>query len=433
MLTLFKTFIQQHHLFTLDQVMLLAVSGGRDSVALLHLMNLAGYRFVIAHCNFHIRPNDCDRDQQFVEHLAQQYHCPIHVAQFNTLEDASRLHRSVEEVARDQRYTFFYQLCKEYGYSRIVTGHHKDDSIETFFINLLRGTGISGLHGILPLNGIVARPLLPFSREDINQFVEANHLPFVDDYTNDQDLYKRNQIRHQLIPLLRQLSPNFDSSMTLTMDNLLQTEITYQSYIQELKDRYVTAQSNNHQKITRSSNLTATILYEILKEFGFNYSQAKNCLTAQTGSHFLSSSHKLTVERDCFELQSQTSDLENKVPEINVIPFLITENPLQVLLHPQDGAVVQKDFILLDADKVKLPLHIRHWQVGDRFRPFGMKGSQLLSDYFSTHKFSEQQKTQQWILTDAQDQILWIVGFRASSLYSVSLSTQKVLKVSISL
>ena len=210
MLVRFREFIKKEHLLVEGQRVLLAVSGGRDSVAMCELMSLAGFAFGIAHCNFHLRPGDCDRDEEFVLRLAKKYNVPCYVREFDTVSYASQHSLSIEEAARQLRYGFFDEIAKKESYSAISTAHHRDDAIETFFINLLRGTGISGLHGIKPRNGIVVRPMLAFGRNEIDDFVQEHGLKYVDDYTNMQAIYLRNKIRLNLIPLLREIQPSFE-------------------------------------------------------------------------------------------------------------------------------------------------------------------------------------------------------------------------------
>lgn len=430
MQTLFKSFVEQHHLFTPDQVVLLAVSGGRDSVALLHLMRQSGFQFAIAHCNFHIRPLECDRDQEFVRSLAQSYGVPFHLASFQCLSYAAEHHLSVEQAARQQRYTFFHSLCSSHGYTRIVTGHHADDSMETFFINLLRGTGIAGLHGIRPLQGIVARPLLPFSRQQINEYVATHQLSYVEDSTNASDDYRRNQIRHQLIPLLRQLAPSIDHTLPQTMEHLAQVEEVLLQQVSLLSSTHLQPSSDGKLHLVNFSSLSPVLLYHLLKPYGFNASQTSDLLThSHTGAHFFSSTHQLTVERSFLVLEPLSASPSATPPSVLTQTFLLSEVSLQSLLHPLDGTLPQRHFLLLDADQVSLPLVWRHWSQGDRFRPFGMRGSQLLSDYFSTHKFTHSQRQSQWLLTDAHDHILWIAGHRASALAPVTSLTTSVLKV----
>ena len=239
MLHAFIAHIQQQHLFPTGQEVLIAVSGGIDSVVLSHLMHSAGYPFAIAHCNFHLRPSDCDRDEDFVRRLAASYGVPVHVAQFDTRTHAANHHQSIEQAARNLRYDFFEQLRQQHHYAAILTAHHRDDSTETFFLNLLRGTGIAGLHGILPIQGHIVRPLLPFSRSDIEAYAAQQHLSHVEDSTNASLDYLRNQVRHRLLPLLRELQPAADSTLQQTVLNLQYTEQLYLALLAPIRQQLI--------------------------------------------------------------------------------------------------------------------------------------------------------------------------------------------------
>ena len=239
MLQAFIAHIRQQHLFPTGQQVLLAVSGGIDSVVLTHLMHSAGYPFAIAHCNFHLRPGDCDRDETFVRQLAATYAVPIHVAQFDTASHAASHHQSIEQAARQLRYEYFEQLRLQHGYAAILTAHHRDDSTETFFLNLLRGTGLAGLHGILPVQGHIVRPLLPFGRSDIEAYAAQHRLTHVEDSTNASLDYLRNQVRHRLLPLLRELQPAADHTLQQTILHLQSTERLYQALLAPLQQQLV--------------------------------------------------------------------------------------------------------------------------------------------------------------------------------------------------
>lgn len=421
---IFKQFVEQNGLVIPGQTTLLAVSGGRDSVVLAHLFSEAGYPFAIAHCNFHLRPDQCDSDQRFVEQMALGYGVPFHLAQFDTAAYASQHHLSVEEAAREQRYSFFRATAEACSYPRIATGHHADDSVETFFLNLLRGTGLSGLRGIRPLQGGIIRPLLPFTREQIDKYVAEHRLAYVEDLTNAADLYARNRIRHHLIPVLRELSPRFYDSMSLAMANLSCDEELLDHYSCELRSRlfedcgsHLLVHTDGHAFVSPSE------IYRLLKPYGFGFSHAQSLFSSpQPGARFLSASHSLTVCRDRWILAPiAQGSADEPLPDIGLLsPQILDRDALPTLKTPAGRA-------LFDYYKLQFPLSLRHWREGDRFRPFGMKGSQLVSDYFSTHHFSPLQKRDALLLVDARDTILWIVGHRASSEASVTDDTRRVM------
>ncbi|MBO4751674.1 MAG: tRNA lysidine(34) synthetase TilS [Bacteroidales bacterium] len=410
----------------IKQSFLAAVSGGRDSIVLAELLHRGGYRFEIAHCNFHLRGDESNRDEQFVRDLAKRYEVPCHVAQFDTDAYASEKKISTEMAARELRYEWFEKVRQERGLDLIAVAHHRDDAIETFFINLLRGAGLSGLCGMKAENGHVVRPLLGVSRDEIDRFVADEHLEYVDDHTNATDLYLRNRIRHQLIPLLRELNPSFDSVMAQNLHNLSDANEIYQSAIAAILKDIVTHRSDGIDEIPVASIETLkpqdTLLFELLRPYGFNADTVSEILCGlhgESGRQYLSSTHKLVKDRETLQL----TPLDN----CDVKPVLTISDPM-----PRESIATlktPKDTILCDAKLLKQPLTLRHWHDGDRFYPFGMKGSQLVSDYFSDHKFSLPEKQQAWLLCDADDKIVWVIGHRADGRFAVTGNTMEIIEI----
>ncbi len=466
MLNRFLQFITEQHLFAAGQEVLLAVSGGRDSVVLCHLMQRAGYRYTIAHCNFHLRPGDCDRDEIFVRQLAQQHGVPCHVAQFYTRDTAVQAGTGIEEQARAERYGFFSNLLQQHGYACVATAHHQDDSIETFFLNLLRGTGIGGLHGIRPISsgpkemqGSVVHPLLGFSRADINSYVAEHHLSYVEDYTNRLPDYRRNRIRLQLLPMLRELSPTFDSTMAANIRRFADAEILYRQAVESCRHELLQpldGDAANGRTIPLEALLRLqpqrTLLYELLSPFGFSLGVVDDViegLPRNARQEFHSTTHRLCRERDQLVVQplALLADAGKVIPlplipptadpcEPNRLPLpsailcwsVTTRNPLQEAMQPIKLPPSQACF---DLDKLMQPLHLRHWREGDKFCPFGMKGSKLVSDYFSDNKFTQRQKETTWLLCDAADHILWIAGHRATAVAPIAPHTCHVILFSL--
>ena len=442
MLSRFTDFIRKEHLIAEGQQVLLAVSGGRDSVALAELSSRAGLCFAIAHCNFHLRECDCDRDEQFVRRLAVHYNVPCHVAQFDTNEYAHSHGLSVEEAARELRYSFFEQVCQTNRYDLIATAHPRDDAVETFFINLLRGTGIAGLHGIKLRNGNVIRPMLCFGRADIDSFVRDNNLQYVEDYTNSQPLYLRNRIRLQLIPLLRELSPSFDNTMQDNLGRLAEVESVYRYALQQLHDDLVSTNENQvciDIKKLKKYDFFPTILFELLRPYGFTSSVTADIarsIDGRSGLRFFSDAYCVVKDRDRL-LVVDNSNNSSDYDEVFTIESSCTmlEYPLSLVF--QRGIAgdwplkMSQSEVCFDVDKLKFPLTLRHWRHGDRFRPFGMQGSRLVSDYFTDIKMDVEGKKHVWILCDANDRIIWIVNHRASAIASVTQSTKNILKISL--
>ena len=415
---------------TLDtkKSVLAAVSGGRDSVVLAELLHRGGYRFEIAHCNFHLRGEESNRDEQFVRRMAERYGVPCHVAQFDTDAYASEKKISIEMAARELRYEWFEQVRQERGLDLIAVAHHRDDAIETFFINLLRGTGLSGLCGMKAENGKVVRPLLHISREEIDRFIADEHLDYVDDCTNTSDLYLRNRIRHQLIPLMRELNPSFDSIMEQNLHNLSDANEIYQSTVTAILENIITHRSDGIDEIPVAKIETLkpkdTLLFELLRPYGFNADTVDEILRGihgESGKQYLSPTHKLVKNRETLQIAL----LDNYY----VKPVLTISDPI-----PRGSVAslkTSKDTILCDAKLLKQPLSLRHWHDGDRFHPFGMKGSRLVSDFFSDLKLSIIEKQQQWLLCDADGEIVWLVGMRADGRFAVTGETEEVVRIKV--
>ena len=449
MLQQFVNHVSQQHLLPLGQEVLLAVSGGIDSVVLADLMHSAGYPFAVAHCNFHLRPGDCDRDEQFVRRLADHYGCACHVAQFDTLHYAHAHGYGTEEAARRLRYDWFGQLRRQHGYAAILTAHHRDDAIETLFLNLLRGTGLAGLHGILPRQGHLVRPLLPFSRQQIEEYARQRGLSHVEDVTNASLDYRRNRIRHQLIPLLTQIEPNACANIAATINNLRQTEQLLDALLEHFRPLDGNVVESGKGKVETSptvapsavtfqlSTLNFQLPYALLKPYGFNYATVQQILQPhQSGRQFLSATHRAVIHGNQLILEEiekakpETEDVEIKIETLPAAApdaivgsrFMVHDSPV-----PSDGGAA-----FFDADTVVQPLSLRHWQHGDRFQPLGMGGrSQLVSDYFSDHHYTPAQKAAQLLLTDATGAILWIVGRRTDHPHRVTPGTHTLLRVEV--
>ncbi len=437
MLKQFEAFVNREHLYAEGQQVLLAVSGGRDSVTLCELTARMGQPFAIAHCNFHLRPGDCDRDEAFVRQLADHYNVPIHVVEFDTSAYAQRQGLSIEEAARQQRYDYFEQLCEQEGYPCIATAHHRDDAIETFFINLLRGTGISGLQGIPLRRGKIVRPLLCFSRADIDGFVAENHLPYVDDHTNSETLFLRNRIRLQLIPLLRQWSPSFDDVMSGNLQHLHDAALIYKHQIDSFRQNLLLPEGDGWSipiEPLRQLPAASSVLFELLHPYGFTTSvvdEVYNALDTQSGARFFSPQFQLVKDRDRLYLYP----LGEESPSTYIIPVdsSAVQEPLPLTFcreaPPALPVKLSPNEALFDAERLSLPLHLRRWRQGDRFHPYGMKGSRLVSDLFTEAKLNRVAKGRQWLLCDAEDNILWVVGLRTSAKCIVTTETREVLHV----
>jgi tRNA(Ile)-lysidine synthase len=424
-----SAFIQAEGLLGRGDTVLVALSGGADSVCLLRLLRALEYPVVAAHCHFHLRGEESDRDERFVVELCRQLDVPLQVRHFRTVEYA-RAHRlSIEMAARELRYGWFSEIKAQVKADAIAVAHHRDDHVETLLLNLVRGTGLHGLTGIAPRNGQgIIRPLLCVDRTEILAYLQALHQPFVTDSTNLQDTYRRNKIRLQVLPLLRQLNPSIVRTLDDTARRLRQAEAVYQAGIGEGMQRVLL--SENEISIPRllQEPSPSALLHELLYPRGFNAAQIADILAstqAQSGRRFLAKEWELWRDRDRFLLRRRVGEDPMKhsdpVPELQVEEVTVTP-AFQI---PRDRGVA-----CLDADRVKLPLTVRHPRPGDRFVPFGMRGSQLLSDYFTNHKFSAFRKQQQWVVCSGDD-IVWLADERPDGRFCLSSSTRKALIISL--
>lgn len=401
-----------------NQKLILALSGGIDSMALADLLLKAKADFVVAHCNFHLRGEESDGDEQFVRDYAERNGLPIYVKQFETEQYAAEHKLSIEMAARELRYAWFEELRQQLNFDYIAVAHHADDQIETFFINLLRGAGLKGLKGMLPENGNVIRPLLNVSREEIRQYAIENHIEWREDHTNGETQFLRNKIRHELLPVIDSISKEGRNSILKSINHLSSENTLYRELLKERLSQIV-EKTGEIQKLQYGNS---QLLFEWLRDYGFNEDQVHfihEAMNGQPGTSFFSPTHRLTVERDCLELTKicQKSDISIELSYQQIAKdenFVIDKSP---------------EVAQLDYDKLTFPLKLRKWQAGDRFHPLGMKGSKLLSDFFVDQKMSTSQKEDCHVLTTANDQIVWVVGRRVDDRFKVNETTKTILIV----
>lgn len=410
-------YIEQYQLFSLTDKILVALSGGADSVALVQMLSTLGYTCEAAHCNFHLRGSESDRDEQFVRQLCNELHIPLHVTHFNTEQEAQRLHISIEMAARALRYTWFEELRLACKASVIAVAHHQDDSVETFLLNLIRGTGIDGLRGMRPKNGYIVRPLLCLSRHDILTYLHDIGQTYVTDSTNLQDEYTRNKIRLNLLPLMQEINPSVKESILRTAGHLDNAALLYHKEVAEALARIRT-----HEGIDITALLAEaapeTLLFEALHPLGFNAAQVSDIfhsLQGQPGKQFSSTAWHVVKDRRLLLIKPCNETSEK--PQLEIQEHELTHN----FVIPRG-----KDTICVDAALITTPLTLRLWQAGDTFVPFGMRGRKKVSDYLTDRKFSRLQKAQQWVLCCGDD-IVWLVGERSDNRYRVTDCTRKVL------
>lgn len=437
MLQGFNQFVEEEQLISADQRVLLAISGGMDSICMGSLFLEAGISFGVAHCNFGLRGIASDGDEYFVKEWAANAGVAFYSAHFDTTAYAEQHGISIQMAARELRYQFFTDIALQKGFELIATAHHRDDAIETFFINLYRGTGISGIKGIAAKSGNLIRPMLFASRAAIETYINTYKIKYRHDASNDQDKYLRNRIRHTLIPALHKVDADFPATMTHNMHRFREADKIYQHSISEVSKGLLHAQGDEIRiPITALMALRPleTWVWEILHPFGFSEEACADIRRSagnEPGKIFLSATHRLLVDRKYLILQAQKINTEAESQL-----FLINSNDKQIT-QPFRARItyhaVDKDFVIpqqasvacLDTTKLTFPLTLRKWKQGDVFHPLGARGKKKLSDFFSDHKFSLFDKEQCWLLL-SEGRIVWVVGHRIAHFARVTEHTNKV-------
>lgn len=452
-----RRFASVHELFVYGGKYIVALSGGADSVSLLfvlkHLEHELGISVEAAHCNFHLRGAESVRDEEFCKQLCERLAVPLHLIHFDTQAYAD-LHRvSIEMAARDLRYGYFENLRRDICAQDICVAHHRDDSVETVLLNLVRGTGLRGLRGIQPRNGSIIRPLLSLSREDIVQYLDALGESYVTDSTNLHNDVKRNKIRLDVMPLLRELNPSVSQSI---FESSLRVGEALKVFDEAMKRSIadVTATSpSHHLTISPSQPLTISVdrlkqqpspeytLHEILSPYGFTSAQIEQIYgsldTCSAGKIVASDSHELAFDRGSLLVQPKTNAADAarsmRIPETGTYVF---SDSLKIKVAAEDcgdGYEPSRasDSVCLDASDIKFPLTLRHIEQGDRFVPFGMNGMKLVSDYLTDRKKNVFEKRAQLVVTDAQQRILWLVGERTDNRFRISKVTSKALRLTL--
>lgn len=448
MLTEFLQYLYGVCRFAEGNSLLLAVSGGVDSMVLAHLCHEARLPFAVAHCNFQLRAADSDADAAFVQQWAQARGIPFFTENYDTALLAQQAGVSIQMEARRLRYSFFERLRQQHGYTFVATAHHINDAVETLLINLTKGCGIGGLHGIAPKQGAVLRPLLAFTRQQIDSFAQKQQIAFREDASNAEDKYIRNKIRHQVVPALQHINPQLEHTFAHNFRRFADAEILYRQAIEQYRKKLLQPRGKDIRipvLLLKKTPAAATVLYELLQPYGFHAAQSTDIiahLQHSESKQYFSDSHRLVQEpRFLWILAKNTQESER---------FLIEKKQqwrLQLPDFVMNGKIktaatttinTNSRYAFLDAEKIEFPLTLRRWEQGDYFYPFGMKkpksdkvGKKKLSKYFKDEKWTLLQREQVWILQDAAKRVVWVVGARIDQRFAVHEKSKTILHLYI--
>lgn len=455
MLNKIKRFIASEHLLRVDALYLVALSGGADSVALLLCLKELGYRVEAVHCNFNLRGEESLRDEQFCEKLCQREDIPLHKAHFDTQAYADLHKVSIEMAARELRYRYFFQLKEALSADGVCVGHHKEDSVETILINLVRGTGLSGLMGIRPRNNDVIRPLLCVTRQEIEDYLQKYAVSFVIDSTNLVDDVVRNKIRLNVLPQLSEINPSVTDTILTTANHLSEVDAIVQESLKSALGKAISfinpviqVSSNSLSNepfqldlsVVRAFPSPSYFLFHVLKPLGFSSSQIAEMvshLDGQIGQLWYSATHELTHDRGFFMVLSreEAEPRELVIPETGryVYDEQLSLRLTERALTPSSNVSFSKvpTIVDLDASSIRFPLTLRRVAEGDRFTPLGMRGTQLMSDFLTNRKRNRFEKRNQLVLLDATGTILWVLGLRINDHFKLTPQSTSCLRIEI--
>lgn len=422
--------IQKNNLFKKQDRLLLAISGGSDSVALAHLLKANGYQFSLAHCNFSLRNKESDGDESYVRKIAKDLGVEVFIQKFETQKYAKNKNISIQMAARELRYAWFDQILENNGFQYLLTAHHKDDDVETFFLHILRGTGIYGMLGINPKHGKMVRPLLPFHKQEIVDYLQKNGIIYREDSSNKENKYWRNKIRLQLIPLLKEMNPSIADTVHQEMGYLRQVAIVFEERIKQVRAELIKPEKKGYSILIKELQKYSPLpvyLHELLKTFGlFPLLDIEQALNGPSGKQFFSSTHRLIIDREKLFIQpfiKKTSKDELLISESEKR----IEHPINCQFRI-DGIVPilqSKQLAMLDYEKLDFPLLLRKWEKGDIFYPLGMNKRKKVSDFLIDNKIPIPEKEDIWVLCSKAN-IVWLVGHRIDNRFKVTPITKKM-------
>jgi tRNA(Ile)-lysidine synthase len=439
----FLEFISKQGLFDNTDRILLAVSGGMDSMVMTSLFHASVFRFALAHCNFQLRGEDAAMDQKLVEETARNINVPFFTTSFDTLSIARDQHLSVQMAARKLRYDWLEETRKKQLFNYVATAHHLDDSIETLIINLSRGTGIGGLTGIPRKNQHLVRPLLFASREEIRAYAREHKIMYREDQSNNEQHYIRNKIRHTISPRLEEINPSFRKTLSDFFDTMEATQNVYKWAIKQQKLNCIRLKENETEILTSilvQQPEPESLLFEILREYNFSPKISKEIfdrLYAQSGKHFFSESHILLKDRDKLLIYPRKATPAHPVYYVEENTRLLDAGESFFRFHSLKREDIDEhelntspETVFLDQKLLQFPLLLRRWKPGDRFTPLGMNGSKKISDLLTEKKVPRHKKSKTWVLVSAGT-IVWVAGIRSDQHHKVSNATKQVFTASV--
>lgn len=437
--TRFIAHIKKEHLFSGEAFLLLAVSGGLDSVVMTELCRQAGFRFAIAHCNFRLRGEESNRDEQFVRTLAEKYGVPVYVRGFDTEEYTQQKKISIQEAARELRYEFFSSILSEKNESPqfLLTAHHQDDNIETALMNFLRGTGLQGLTGMPSINGKIRRPLLEFSREELLEFARKHNLEWVEDSSNQLSKYTRNYLRNEWIPAIEIIYPEIKASMARNIKRFKEINKQYQVSIEAWRKKLLHRKGEEwHVPVRLLMKTNKALIYELLSEFGFSEGQVEEIikLSRSSSGKFIdaaSGDNRLILHRRWFIIApaKDRDQIGHYILDRESTELEFPEGKL--LIESIQGSAMSDGMLIasMNENEIEFPLLLRKAATGDYFYPLGMKKKKKLSRFFIDNKLSKTEKERSWVLESA-GRIIWVLGQRLDERVRLKPSTEKTLRIS---
>lgn len=436
----FTNYVRKNDLIGFSEVILLAVSGGKDSVAMTHLFHQAGFKIAIAHCNFNLRGEESVRDAEFVKYLSESLNVPFHPVDFDTSDYADKHKISIQMAARKLRYDFFEEIRQQFRYSKIAVAQHQNDAIETVILNLIRGTGIAGLHGIKTVRDHIIRPLMCFTRDDIENIINEGNFTFVEDSSNASAKYARNKIRLKIIPEMKAINPSLEETFQKNIAYFSELEQFLRTEIDKYKSKLFCSADDGSLKIkiTDIRNLASPkfVLSEILMSYGFNLTSVndilKGCYQQQSsGKVFFSDDYQIILNREELILerkntandQQETALIRQEDLEVKLSGFLLYQKTDTIV---EKNSLKDKNLCHTDAEKLVYPLLLRKWEFGDKFIPMGMQGFKKISDFLINQKVPLHKKEEIFLLINGDGAVIWVCGYRTDNRFKITDDTKKI-------